>query len=74
MLARCCAQFARDSARLICARDSARAISDAHPDFEVRFGERVLCSEFSDSRGWILLVPLCPVLASIIGFAHRRLC
>ena len=71
-LGRCCAHFARDSARCICARDSAHAISATHPDLKVRFGNRVLCFEISDSRGWILLVLLCPVLASIIGFVHRR--
>lgn len=36
------------------------------------FGGRVLRFEFSDSRGWILLVPLCPELVSILGFVHRR--
>jgi len=39
---------------------------------KVRFGGRDLRSEFSDSRGWILLVPLCPELVSIVGFVHRR--
>ena len=36
------------------------------------FGGRDLRFEFSDSRGWILLVPLCPELVSILGFVHRR--
>ena len=36
------------------------------------FGGRVLRFEFSDSRGWILLVPLCPGLVSILGFVQRR--